>query len=304
MSIAEDKVISGNAGKIIPNIPIIKEASDELLEQVFKKAAGASPEDCVAINNALVQANYDSAKIKFIMQIINPVMTPDEIAQNLIASIDQIESDAKMAKEMQEEEESNSGAGAAAAVSTYAAGAVSTYAAAAAPATTWGTRRTDMSTNDSADILARMEASAKANQANRNSKMTPVKTLKDNHKAVTSKISALYKENNDAGFSEKRQSKIDKLKKEQEKLNKQIAATQVPCGRGECSNFVGYNHLGVRYTFCCHRCECMNTHGVTPGRLARINRTPPVTKTSDSVQKKRTTRDGLPRGKLLRDTEH
>ena len=129
--------ISRNVGKIIPMIPFIIKAAEELLEQVFKKATGASPEEGDAIKNALIQANYDPDKINFIMQIINPGMTPDEIAQNLIASmkdipttIDQIVSDRQMAEEMQKLlGESNGGGAAAAAPTSYAAAA-----AAAAPA--------------------------------------------------------------------------------------------------------------------------------------------------------------------------
>lgn len=202
----------------------------------------------------------------------------------------QVESDAKMAKKMQEDESKSGGGGAAAEQSALTSA--------------WDKSGGGMSASKTKIMFDRMQESAKANQAKRKSKKTPAKTLKDELKAVTSKIFALCEENKIAGLSKERQSRIDELKEKQEKLNKQIAATQVPCGRGECSNFVGYNHHGVLYTFCCHRCECMNTHGVTPGRLARINRTPPVTKTFHSVQKKHTTRAGLPRGKLLRDMKH
>ncbi len=252
----------------------IVDAAADIVALAAEKVADAAATKAVA-----KQVESDAKQVESDAKMAKEMQEEDE------SDAKQVESDAKMAKEMQKEDESKSG-GAAAAVSTYAA------AAAAAPAT------------ETKNMFDHMAMSAKANQAKHKSKKTPAKTLKDELKAVTSKIFALCKENKIPRFNKERQSLIDELKEKQEKLNKQIEATQVPCGRGECSNFVGYNHHGVLYTFCCHRCECMNTHGVTPGRLARINRTPPVMKTFDSVQKKHTTRAGLPRSKLLRDMKH
>lgn len=228
----------------------------EIIVELFTKLGVATSEDRAKINAALDASTYDMSTTMTLMQIITS-KSPTEIAmaalanmtslttinpattdrpQSATAAAEQVESDRQMAEEMQKLlDEPNGGGAAAAAPTSYAAAAAAPAATAtAATATTsaWGTRRTNISTNDSADMLDRMKASAKVNQANRNSKKTPVKTPEDKLKEVTTRISALCNENKSAGFSEKRQSKIDELKENQEKLNKQIAATQVPCGRG------------------------------------------------------------------------
>ena len=144
----------------------------------------------------------------------------------------QVESDAKMAKEMQEEDEPKSGGGAATAVGVTTLpepGPATTDCAHSALTSAWGKSSSGMSASKTKIMFDRMAMSAKANQAMCNSKMTPVKTPEDKLKEVTTKISALCNENKSAGFSDKRQSEIDKLKKEQEKLNKQIAATRPTC---------------------------------------------------------------------------
>ena len=243
------EAISRNVAKIIPMIPHIIKADEKLLDQVFNKATGASPEEGDAIKNALIQANYDPDKFKFIMQIINPVMTPDEIAQDLNASvkdilttIDQIESDAKMAKEMQEEDESKSGGDGAA-----TPGPVTTDRQQSTLTSAWGKSSSGMSASETKIMFDHMAMSAKANQATRNSKKTPAKTLEDELKAVTSKIFALCEENKIAGFNKERQSRINKHKEEQEKLNKQIAATRPTCQT--CDSCV-YIHDGVPKPLC------------------------------------------------------
>ena len=99
-----------------------------------------------------------------------------------------------------------------------------------APPSVWGNHGgRGMSAEKVKAIFNSMEKSTMANQLTRISKMTPVKTLEDKLKEVTTKISALCNENSVVGFCEKRQSKIDNLKKEQAMLNKQIADTRPTC---------------------------------------------------------------------------
>ena len=99
-----------------------------------------------------------------------------------------------------------------------------------APPSVWGNHGgRGMSAEKVKAIFNSMEKTTMANQLTRISKMTPVKTLEDKLKEVTTKISALCNENSVAGFCEKRQSKIDNLKKEQAMLNKQIADTRPTC---------------------------------------------------------------------------
>ena len=113
---------------------------------------------------AIVDAPTPFAKTSW-ANIVAAALATEEVADAAKAVAKQVKSDAKMAKEMQEEDESKSGGGGAA----TAVGDTTLPE----PATTsaWGTRRTDMSTNDSADILARMEASAKVNRATQSAKV-------------------------------------------------------------------------------------------------------------------------------------
>lgn len=312
--------ISKNVAKIIPMIPHIIEADEKLLEKVFKKATGASLEECGSINKALIQANYGQEKIKSLMQIIMSDMTPDEIAQGLIAimknldtdaalaaeevadaaatkaAAEQVESDAKMAKEMakemqeemQEEDESKSGGGGAAA----AVGDTTLPE----PATTsaWGTRRTDMSTNDSADILARMKASAKVNRATQS--------------ATAAATAAAFPTCHTCGLRASTYNGVpNKFCSGCYKASKPTCQT--------CSAPVGINPYTDKHNPLCSACHkaskptctsdgCTATVGINPYTGKHNQFCSVCHKESIMVDNKYTTRSGLRRGKLLRDMKH